>query len=515
MSAHAGPGEPAVDWALAGRVAREVARTGDRAPTDEERRRLGDALALAELWLDATDLPPAPDAGRAVVLDRAAWVTDALAALPRLVEPIARAAGDALVALATEQFGALDELLGAEGGIDVEGLARLLGASDASGPGFGGLDLGAFDPSAFGLGPDDAARMKDELARFLASAASDPSMLAPMLESALAALRGGDADQLLRPAARLLAGLQVGQVVGRLAGQVLGHHDLGVATGPRGTAALVAVNVDEAFAGYGLDATEVALVVATTGAAHRRLHHAIAWLDGHVAALVGAFAAASTFGVEDLRSLADELAAGLDLEDPDVLGAAMERAASLRLEPNAAQRRVLERLQAIVGLVGAWARAEARAAMAGRLPDLARIEEVLRRRRATAGDGEELLAGLLGLDLRPPDEAVAERFVATVRDALGASGLAAALAHPETLPAPDELAEPARWLVRVAAEGAGVGVGADAGVPDSPAGLDDAGLGTAPHEPSADERRRGPRGADRGNDEGGDVDAGGDGDTSA
>jgi hypothetical protein len=133
----------------------------------------------------------------------------------------------------------------------------------------------------------------------------------------------------------------------------------------------------------------------------------------------------------------------------------------------------------VVCLVGAWARHEAARAAEGRLPSLGRIEEVLRRRRATRGDGEELLASLLGLDLKPDDETVGERFVAAIEQALGPVGLHTALAHPENLPDATELADPASWLVRISAD--------ELDVPDDASELF-AGLGEAPVEGSADER---------------------------
>jgi putative hydrolase len=465
--AWAGVPDP-VDWALATRVARELVTPGDRGPTPEEERRLGDALRLAELWLDTSSLPAPPDAGRIAVVDRATWVEGAVVALRPLVDPIARAAGEALVRMAGEQADEIGRLLDDAG-------------ADALPDGFDPLAaLGTIDPSALGFDEATAERMRREFEAFLARGTDGPDGLAGLLRHALDAMRGPDAAALLAPGAAMLAGLQAGQVVGRLAQQAFGQYDLGVPAGPRRLASLVAVNVDDAFAGYGLDPTEVALTIATTEAAHRRLFHAVGWLEGHLATLVGRFAAAATIDTDALRRMAEELAAGFDPDDPEALATAMERAATLRLEPNTEQRRVLAQLQGVVALVGAWARAEAAAVLTDRLPSLAAIEEVLRRRRATRGDGEELLAGLLGLDLAPDDESVGDRFVAAVTAAVGSSGLRAALAHPENLPTLDELADPGRWLART------VDV---ADVPDDPSAFL-AGLGSteAPREATAAER---------------------------
>jgi len=470
----------AVDWSLAERAAREVARDGDRPPTAEERARLEEAFRLAEHWLDAGALPPSPDAGRTLVLDRDGWIDLAIPMFMRLIGPIAEASTEALVRLASQQLGDLGRMLEdspdmLEGGLEALGLdpERLEE-----------LDLGAF-----GLGDEQAEQIRAQLRGMLSSGQG----LGDMLRGALGAMAAApDPGEALRPAAATLNALQAGQVIGTLARQVHGHRDLGVPTAPRSTAGLVAVNVAGTFDGYDIDATEVAVVLAVTEAAHRRLHHAIGWLDEHLVRLIGRFAAAMTVDESQLRGLAEQMEQQLDPDDPEAFQRALERAGRLRPEPNEVQRAILGQLQVVVGLVGAWARHEAGATLEGRLPGLARVEEVLRRRRAVQGDGEELLAGLLGLDLRPEDETVAERFVATVIDVLGTRGLEQALAHPENLPDAEELAAPGIWLERSAG---------DVEVPDDVASLL-GGLGEAPAEASADERAAGADESSEGDDEG-------------
>jgi len=431
----------AVDWRLAERAARDLAREGDRPASPEEQARLEEALRLAEHWLDAGTLPAAPDAGRTFVLDRSGWIDLAMPVFVRLIGPIAVASTEALVALAGAQLGELGRLLEESPDALDAGLGELPA-----------LDLDALDLRAFGIEGAQADALREQLRAVLGEGAD----LDDLMRQALAAMggtaglsgAGTDPGQLLRPAAATLNALQAGQVIGRLAAQVHGHHDLGVPTAPGSTAGLVAVNVAATFEGYELDANEVAVLLAVTEAAHRRLHHAIGWLDEHQMHLLGRFADAMTVDESQLRQLAEQMEQSFDPEDPEAFGRALERAGRLRLEPNAAQRAILAQLQVIVGLVGAWARHEAHRAVEGRLPNAARIAEVLRRRRATQGDGEALLAGLLGLDLRPPDERIAERFVTTVLDVLGTDGLKRALAHPENLPSAEEFAHPGSWLER-------------------------------------------------------------------
>ena len=434
-----GPTSGPVDWQLATRVALQVAADGDRAPTAEEERRAGEALELAEHWLDATPLPAPPDAGRLVVGSRQMWVNAAVEALGPMVEPVARASTDAMARLAQEQLGDLDQL-GDDGPPELAGLQGLLGA-------LGGVDLG----------------------------------------------------EMMRPMGAMLTGLQAGQVLGELARQLLGQYELGIPTAPREQAHVLAVNVEEAFAGWDLDPTEVAITLMLNEAAHRRLYHAVPWLEAHISSLVARFASGTVVDAQRLQELSQELMMGVDPEDPESLQQAMEQAAGLQLEPTADQRRVLERLQGVVSLVGAWARHEVQRAIEGRLPSFERIDEVLRRRRAERGAGEQLLSSLLGLDLKPDDETVGERFVVAVEEARGPEGLRRALDHPENLPDAEEMADPASWLQRTEA---------DSDVPDDPSALFGE-LSDAPVEASAEERRRdqdGPQGTrdpeDGGDDEG-------------
>jgi putative hydrolase len=440
-----------VDWDLATRVALQVAAEGDRSPTSGEQQAAANALQLAEHWLDDSSLPAPPDAGALVVSSRQTWVNAAITALRPMVEAVATATSDALIELAGQQFQELQE------------------------------------------GGEDAMRGLEEMG------------IPPELGAMVANMMGGDMSQMLRPASAALAGLQAGQVIGQLAQQLLGQYDLGIPTAPRGQAHYLAVNVAESFEGYDLDATEVAVVLALTEAAHRRLYHAVPWLEEHLRSLVAQFAAGTVVDPERLHRMVEDLMVGVDPDDPEELRAAMEKAAGLRLEPTEAQQRILERLQGVVCLVGAWARHEVDRAVADRLPGHGRIQEVLRRRRATRGDGEALLAGLLGLDLKPTDESAGERFVETVGGVLGPEGLHRALAHPENLPDADELEDPGSWLERM---------DDDTDVPDDASALFGE-LGDAPVEGSADERTssrtdEGP--ADDGPDDGGGAAGAGDDD---
>jgi cellulose biosynthesis protein BcsQ len=147
----------AVDWSLAERAAREVARVGDRRPSAEERARLEEAFRLAEHWLDAGALPQPPDAGRTLVLDREEWIDLAIPMFMRLIGPIAEASTEALVALASQQLGELGRLLEDSPDALDEGLGAL-GALGLDAEGLDELDL-----SAFGIGEAQAEELRAQL----------------------------------------------------------------------------------------------------------------------------------------------------------------------------------------------------------------------------------------------------------------------------------------------------------------------------------------------------------------
>ncbi len=409
-----------VNWDLARQAAIQVAAEGDRSPTEEERQRVAEAYRLAEHWLDDSSLPAPPDAGSLTVGSRQEWANAAIAAMRPLVEPVARASTRAMGELAQEQMQDEDT----QRQLDAMGLGGILG-------GLGGL---------------------------------------------------GDVSGMLEPMGAMLMGMQAGQVIGQLSRQLLGGYELGLPTAGRANAFQIAVNVDEVFGDWELDPTEVAIALALHEASHRRLYHAVPWLEAHLHGLVAQFANGTQIDAQKLQDLSREMMTGIDPDDPEAMQAAMARAGDFRIEPTAEQRRVLQRIQGVLALVQAWARAEVARAAEGKLPNLPRIEEVLRRRRATKGDGDALLAQLLGLDLTPADPNVGDLFVAAVVSAEGPDALRDALAHPENLPSVDELDDPTSWLARMRA-------GDD--VPDDASALFDD-LGDAPVERSADERRADP-----------------------
>lgn len=90
-----GDGATGVNWQLAEKQAREIARAESKQITDEQRKLIGDAILIGALWLNEvtqiSDLSNDPK-----LLTRDLWVADALPLFQSLSQPVAERMSDAL-----------------------------------------------------------------------------------------------------------------------------------------------------------------------------------------------------------------------------------------------------------------------------------------------------------------------------------------------------------------------------------------------------------------------------------
>lgn len=263
----------------------------------------------------------------------------------------------------------------------------------------------------------------------------------------LAGMLGGA----MEPLGAMLSGMQSGAIAGHLATELLGTYDLGVPTVEPTVVGQVGDAAARFASDYGLDPAEVRYWLALREALHRRLYAGVPWLRGELVALVGAFAAEADF---DPGAIMQQLGgAGLSPErlgDPDAVRELLEGAEAFAVQPTPAQQEVLARFQALIGFVAGYS--EVVVATAGeRLTALPRIAEAALRRQAERSAGERFLQQLTGLDLKPSDARQGGAFCRAVVAARGQAGLDRAWVAADRLPNPQELADPSRWLVRMAA----------------------------------------------------------------
>jgi putative hydrolase len=248
----------------------------------------------------------------------------------------------------------------------------------------------------------------------------------------------------------LVFGAQVGQALGALAAEVLASTDIGLPLGDPGRPALLPANIAEFSQGLEVPEDEVRLYLALRESAHQRLFAHVPWLKSHLFDAVDAYAR----GIEVDPAAIERAVESIDPGDPESLQRAMGEGV-FDLQPTPAQEAALARLETALALVEGWVDAVVDAAAQGTLSSAAALRETVRRRRASGGPAEQTFATLVGLQLRPRRLREAAALWAAVAEARGIEGRDALWAHPDLLPGPDDLDDPAGFITRTGAGGSG------------------------------------------------------------
>ncbi|MGC9668847.1 zinc-dependent metalloprotease [Planosporangium sp. 12N6] len=234
-----------------------------------------------------------------------------------------------------------------------------------------------------------------------------------------------------------LFGGQLGTALGSLAAEVLSAGDIGLPLGPAGTAALVPANIERYGEGLEINADQVRLYVALREAAHQRLFGHVPWLRGHVLAAVEAYAA----GIRVNREAIEEAMNRFDPTNPEGMQEiALEGVFAPADSPQ--QKAALARLETALALIEGWVSHVVERAAGDRLPDVVRLAEAFRRRRAAGGPAEQTFAALVGLELRPRRLREATALWAALTEHRGVSGRDALWGHPDLLPDEEAFADP-------------------------------------------------------------------------
>jgi putative hydrolase len=242
---------------------------------------------------------------------------------------------------------------------------------------------------------------------------------------------------MLGKAGGAMFGSQVGQALGTLAGEVLTASDIGLPLGPEGKAALVVHNVAAFAEGLDVSDDDVLLYLALREAAHQRLFRHVPWLRRHLIASVEEFGRGVTIDVSGIEQAMGQI----DPTNPQALQEALEGGL---FEPHQteSQKAALQRLETTLALVEGWVDEVAGQATADRMPDAAKLQEAIRRRRAAGGPAEQTFAALVGLELRPRRLRDASALWGSLRSRQGQEGRDAVWAHPDLLPTAADLDDP-------------------------------------------------------------------------
>lgn len=287
---------------------------------------------------------------------------------------------------------------------------------------------------------DTWRRVAEPVAESVAVAMGDamsqqaPQEMRPMMEAA---------GTMMRQVGGAVFGMQVGQAVGTLAGEVVSSTDVGLPLAATPGTALLPANV--AAFGEGLDVPpdELRLYLALREAAHARLFSHVGWLRGHLLGAVESYAR----GISIDTARIEEAVRDVDTTDPQALQQAL---ASGVFEPERtpAQQAALDRLETALALVEGWVDEVTNGAAVVQLPHAAALRETMRRRRAAGGPAEHTLASLVGLELRPRRLRDAATLWSTLEAARGTEGRDAVWAHPDLLPTAADLDDPSDFASR-------------------------------------------------------------------
>ncbi|HEV7813321.1 MAG TPA: zinc-dependent metalloprotease [Leifsonia sp.] len=254
-----------------------------------------------------------------------------------------------------------------------------------------------------------------------------------------------NAGQVMRSIGGALFAMQLGQVVGQLAKEVVSGGDIGIPLMEDGTAALIPQNVDEFGDGLDIPIDQVQLYLAVRELAHARLFRHAKWLRLQLITQITAFAKGITIDTERL----EELAEGFDPSNPEELREAMVSGALIPPKSDE-QQEALARLETTLALVEGWV--DVVTANATKLlPKADAVAETVRRRRASGGPAESAFATLVGLELRPRRLRDAAAMWQAVTDAVGADARDDLWSHPDLLPQSADLDDPSKLVSRLTA----------------------------------------------------------------
>jgi putative hydrolase len=277
-----------------------------------------------------------------------------------------------------------------------------------------------------------ATSISDALTQVLTEQA--PEEMAGMMQGA---------SELMRNVGGTLFAMQLGHAVGQLACEVVSGGDIGIPLLDEQQAAVLPQNVADFGDGLDIEKTQVQIYLAVRELAHARLFRHAKWLRLQLITSITEYAK----GIHIDTSRLQELAESFDPSNVEELRQAMV-SGSLIPPKTDAQVAALGRLETMLALIEGWVDVVTLQATA-RLPKSDAIAETVKRRRATGGPAETAFSTLVGLELRPRRLREAAAMWQAVSDGVGAEARDALWSHPDVLPTPADIDDPAALVERL------------------------------------------------------------------
>lgn len=274
-----------------------------------------------------------------------------------------------------------------------------------------------------------------------ANVASMSALLDPVSERLAG---GGLLRGPMRAAASAVVSAEAGALTGYLSQRVMGQFEFVIVDPDAPTRLLfVEPNIARAAERLEADPQELLTWIAFHEVTHAVQFTAVAWLRPHLAGLVGELVDSLELKV-DPRALLKMPS----VEDVRGLAAAFKDGGLVAAVGGAEQRDLLERIQAVMGVIEGHAEHVMDVVGADALPSLADLRAALDRRRRERPPLLALLERLIGLEAKMRQYEDGKRFCDAVAQAAGPAGLHRVFDSADMLPSAAELQDPDAWLRR-------------------------------------------------------------------
>jgi putative hydrolase len=200
-----------------------------------------------------------------------------------------------------------------------------------------------------------------------------------------------------------LVATQLGQAIGLLSGKITGAHDVGLPLVDSAYPTLVPQNIREWATDLDIPMDEVRIFHALREAAVARLFAHNPWLVSYIRTAITEYGKGINIdldAIQDQAQRAFESGNGFDPSNPESFSIALNEGIFTPQE-SPAQRAALTKLETTLALIDGWSEEVVAMAAGDRLPNIAALQETLRRRRATSAPAQQLFSSMLGLQVSP------------------------------------------------------------------------------------------------------------------
>jgi coenzyme F420 biosynthesis associated uncharacterized protein len=239
-------------------------------------------------------------------------------------------------------------------------------------------------------------------------------------------------------------GAQAGALLGYASKRVLGQYDVFLPADDEGLLYFVGPNVAEVERRFGLEPRAFRLWVALHEVTHRVQFDAASWLGGYfrqtLDRYLGTVSLDSKDLFEQLRRAVEQARSGeTQMHDLGPIGLLL----------TAEQREIFLTMQGAMSLLEGHASYVMNHVAPEHVKHADRMRAALQDRRHPSG-ARRTIQRAIGFEQKVMQYDRGERFVRTVIDEVGMAGLNLVWDRPENLPTVDDIADPDRWINRVA-----------------------------------------------------------------